>query len=196
MDHSDRSLVVAAKRDQKQFDALYRRYFKTVYNYFWYRLDHDDDVAEDLTQDTFVRAFRRLDTYQVTEASYLSYLLTIAHNLLVNYYRRAKPVPLDSIPDIPVETWGQLEEDDTLDRLWQAIQTLSPTDRDVLYLKYGRGYTMAEIADITNKSENAVKLAVSRARKRLAASDHVQLIAQFGEINRSPSAPRYKEMIS
>lgn len=192
MTTDDRDLVQAAKQDPQQFDALYRKYFQTIYNYFWYRVDHNNDVAEDLTQDTFVRAFRSMSTFTITKASYLSYLLTIAHNLLVNYYRSAKTVPLDHAPDIPIDTWGEIEVGDGVERLWKAIQALSPTERDILYLKYRRGYKVAVIAEITGKSENAIKLVLSRARKKLAGQPSLQHIATFGEVSRTPSKPRYK----
>jgi len=71
---------------------------------FGIRTGHQKDTAEDLTQETFLRAFKHLSHFQNRGYSYLSYLLTIAHNVLVNYYRSHKLIPLSAFEgiDIPV----------------------------------------------------------------------------------------------
>ena len=187
-------MVQAAQRDPQCFDELYRTYFQTIYNYFWYRVGHDRAVAEDLTQDTFVRAYQALPRYRDQGKPYVAYLLTIAHNLLVNYYRRQKCIPSDTLDQIPDNVVPDMEERDLLERLWWAIQELRPTERDIIYLHYSRGYKMREIAEITGKSENAVKLQLSRARKRLLQDPRLQLdvAERFGEESRPPMSPKYK----
>ena len=192
MTSDDQVLISAAKRDPQQFEALYKKYFQTIFNYFWYRVGHDADVAEDLTQDTFMRAFASIDRFTITTSSYLSYLLTIAHNRLVNHYRSYTPAPLSAAPPALVELWQDIEAADQLACVWQAVQTLAPFDRDVLYLMYRRGYKIAEIAVITNKSENAIKLAVSRARKKLRNTPAIKRLAELSELPRRPSPPRYR----
>lgn len=191
MTKEDRVLVEAAQRDPRQFDALYRIYFQTIYDYFWYRVGHDHDVAEDLTQDVFVRAFKGLHRFSYTGASYRSYLLTVAHNILVNYYRKEKPIPLDTVPDIPVEIWDDIEKEDRLQRLWREIQKLPIQERDILYLFHRRGYSVREIASITKKTENAVKLTLSRARKKLKDTETIQRLDELAPVVRTPSTPRY-----
>ena len=194
MHRQDQELVCEAKQNPQRFDALYNKHFQTIYNYFWYRVGHDDDVADDLTQDTFIRAFEALPTFIVTDTSYLSYLLTIAHNLLVNWYRKPTPISLDAMPDIPVNGLKEVVDEDDLYRLWLSIQKLPHRQRDVLYLKYRRGFSVAEIAQIVNKSENAVKLLLSRARKNVSSQLPVTVLADFGEVKRKPSKARYKNI--
>ena len=195
MDTCDQVLIEEAKQNPDRFDALYRKYFQTIYNYFWYRVGHDQAVADDLTQDTFVRAFQALARYQDRGRPYISYLLTIAHNVLVNHYRTERDIPSDTLDIIPATIVPDIEERDLLERLWWAIQDLHPVERDIIYLHYNRGYKLREIATITGKSENAVKLQLSRARKRLLKDPRITLSVaeRFQEANRKPRIPRYKQ---
>ena len=191
---SDRALVAAAKQQPDCFDVLYRKYYQTIYNYFWYRISHDSDVAEDLTQDTFIRAFQALSRFQDTGCSYVTYLLKIAHNILVNHYRSQRHVSTATLDTIPDTIVPDIEERDLVECLWWAIQDLRPTERDIIYLHYSRGYKLKEIAKIMDKSENAVKLQLSRARKRLLQDPRLTLevAQQFQETSKQPIIPRYK----
>ncbi len=179
----DRALVLAAKEDPAAFGALYRRYAQKIYNYFWYRVGHDRDVAEDLTQETFVRAFEHLRRYrQRSGTSYYAYLVRIAHNLLVNYYRTPRPIPLEAVGPVPVEIWEEIERKDLAEKLWRAIQQLPARERDILLMHYHMHFPVKKIARLIARSENAVKLALSRARKKLARHPYLSVIAHFKEV--------------
>lgn len=195
MSAEDRALVKAAQAESERFDVLYRKYFQNIYNYFWYRVSHDADVAEDLTQDTFLRAFQALPRYQDVGSSYAAYLLRIAHNVLVNHYRSQRSIPTDMLDMMPDAIIPDVEDRDRLERLWWAIQDLRPMERDIIYLHYRRGYKLREIAEITGKTENAVKLQLSRARKRLLQDPRIRLdvAEQFQDTIRRPTVPRYKQ---
>ena len=193
MDKDDATLITAAQKDGQKYDALYKKYFKKIYNYFWYRVGHDDDVAEDLAQETFVRAYQALPKYKITKASYLSYLLTIAHNQLVNYYRKPQPISIEATGvDVPEEIWSDIELKDNIRALWRAIQQLPDKERDLLYLKYRKDLSISEIANIVGKSENAVKLSLSRARKKMAAHPYLDTIGQFSDQKRRLKKGRYQ----
>ena len=194
MDKEDKDAIVASRKDRNEFAFLYEKYVDTIFNYFWYRVGHDRDVAEDLTQETFVRAYKHLDKFQMRKTSYASYLLTIAHNLLVNYYRSPKPISIEATGvDVPEEIWSDIETKDNLRSIWRAIQQLPTKERDILYLKYQKGYKVKDIAKIVGKSENAVKLTLSRARKKLAAHPYLKGIAGFTDSKRKKSKARYKD---
>lgn len=195
MKKTDAELVKNAKQDKVQFEALYKRYIDKVYNYFWYRVGHDQDVAEDLAQETFVRAYQALSRFKMTEKSYFSYLLAIAHNLLVNHYRKPQPISIEATGvDVPEEIWSDIETKDNLRSIWRAIQQLPAKERDILYLKYQKGYKVADIARIVGKSENAVKLTLSRVRKKLAAHPYLKGIAGFTDTKRKKKPARYKDL--
>lgn len=161
----DRTLLVAAQGDSEHFGGLYEKYYRSVCDYFYHRLSGDRAAAEDLAQETFVRAFSHLDRFRQANASYLTYLLRIAHNLLVNHYR-------DSRPAAALEDGDMGEEqglDEHLDRakLWDSLRLLGATERQIIAMKYQQGLSVKEIADLLHTSENAVKLHLSRGRKKL-----------------------------
>jgi len=195
MDKEDKDAIIASRKDRNEFAFLYEKYVDKIFNYFWYRVGHDRDVAEDLTQETFVRAYKHLDKFQMQKTSYASYLLTITHNLLVNYYRSPKPISIEATGvDVPEEIWSDIETKDNLRSIWRTIQQLPVKERDILYLKYQKGYKVADIARIVGKSENAVKLTLSRVRKKLAAHPYLKGITGFTDTKRKKKAARYKDL--
>lgn len=196
MPSTESQLLKKAQCDQLAFEEIYQKYYQKIYNYFWYRVGHDDDIAEDLTQDTFVRAFKALPRYKDTGKSYVSYLLTIAHNLLVNYYRTPKPISIEATGvDVPEEIWSQLETEDNIRAMWRAVQQLNDAEKNVIYLKYQKDYKISEIAQITGKTENAVKLLLSRSRKKLAAHPYLNSLREFSEQKREHGKGRYLKHI-
>ena len=171
MPSEDKDLIEEAKKNTKAYEKLYRKYLKKVYTYFWYRVGRDHEAAEDLTQETFLRAFKHRARFEYQGYSYFAYLSRIAHNLLVNYYRKVKEVPL-SVFGENSEKLIQTTED--IDRrcdcmmLWKAMQDLATHEQNVLILYYWDGLATREIAGVTGKSENAIRLILSRSRKTLA----------------------------
>ena len=167
----DIRLVKEAKRNKEAYAKLYYKYARNIYDYFWYRIDRPKDICEDLMQETFLRAFQHLPKFRMRGYSYLSYLKTIAHNLLVNYYRHQKEISLDKLGKVPAETakaTKNLEQKLEAEKLWQAVQKLSRHSRDVLLMRYQDEMPIKDIARVMGKSENAVKLLLSRARRKLA----------------------------
>lgn len=191
MEHEDRELIARAQADKAAFEAVYLKYTGPVYNYFWYRVGHDKEEAEDLMQETFLRAFEHLPKFAFRGPSYRTYLFTIAHNLLVNYYRRAKPVPLEEAERIPVEIIERVEQHVDAERVWQAVQDLHPTEKEVVLLRYREDMATRDIARITGKSENAVKLLLSRARKKLRRHPGILALVLLPDIPKRYTRPRF-----
>ncbi len=160
--HEDKVLIMAAKEDSEQFRALYDKYRNTVFSYFMRHVNANPDVAEDLVQDTFYRGFLYLDGFRLMNASYGTYLLRIAHNVLINHFRKRQFFGL--MEDVPQDraTESLFSEE----ALWHSPH-LSLPDQRVLAMKYREGYSLREIAGVFDISENAAKLRLSRARKRL-----------------------------
>ncbi|MCK9361605.1 sigma-70 family RNA polymerase sigma factor [Patescibacteria group bacterium] len=158
----DAELVRRAQGNSEAFSSLVAKYHGTVRRYFRHRLS-DPERAEDLAQETFERAFRALPGFQMSNASYQTYLLRIAHNLLVSEYRRAAPPIIAEESDR--QAWmTRLEAKDEVER---AMAELEPGDRETLQLFYGEGFSVRDISRRLTISENAVKLRLSRARRRI-----------------------------
>ena len=161
----DRLLIEAAQVDVREFRRLYIKYESLVKQYFLRHLGYDSDTADDLTQDTFYRALSALPGFTSTNASYGTYVLRVAHNILVNYYRKKRTVHLF---DDQLEERVSLSTKTTLlfDQ-WFDFAALRKTEQHILSLKYREGFSIHEIAVFLGVSENAVKLRLSRARKHL-----------------------------
>ena len=194
MHESDIEIIKRAKANSQIFEELYRKYADKVYNYFWYRTGHQKDVAEDLMQETFYRAFKHLSRFQIRGYSYLTYLLTIAHNILANYYRSQKMIPMSELGDdfdVPAEITDSLERKIEAEALWRAIQDLSPTERDAILMRYQKEMSIKDISRIMNRSENAVKLILSRARKKLAQHPYLRDMVGFTAQEWKYTKPRF-----
>lgn len=160
----DRVLVLAAQADMQQFHALYDKYLPTVQMYFLKHLGGNREAAGDLTHDTFYRALQYFKDFRLTNASYRTYLLRVAHNVLVNFFRKQQLLSLSEEPSESLQDKGWFSED----LIWHSPALLL-TEQRVLRMKYQEGFSVREIALALNKSENAVKLHLSRARKKLRA---------------------------
>jgi len=159
----DRTLIEKAQHDPARFQELYEKYFDTVRSYFMRHLPGNHDQVSDLTQDTFIRAFERLEGYETRNAAYGTYLLRIAHSLLLNSFRRQPMVELS--PDQP-DPSAALPLVVETDWIWETPE-LSTRERVVLSAYYREGYSVREISERLGHSENATKLLLSRARKKL-----------------------------
>ena len=169
MSSDDRELIARAQHEPGFFGVVYQKYLKRIYTYVWYRVGRSKELAEDFVQETFLRAYKHLPSFRLSSLSYLSYLTRIAHNIVVSYYRKKKTISLESTPDIPVDTEipARLEIRLNAKTVQEKLRQLKRVERDVLAMRYTKGFSIRDIAGRLNKSENAVKLILSRARTPL-----------------------------
>ena len=138
-----------------------------VYGFIAYRLA-DRHTAEDLTHVTFERALRAWSRYDRTRASERTWLLAIAHNVLVDYHRRKRPAVVEAIDDrdLPAVA-GPEERMSGSPELLDALATLSDRDREVIALRYGGDLTGPEIAQLLGLSQANVHQIISRSLRAL-----------------------------
>ena len=168
----DALLVAAAQGNPEQFSHLYQKYSPSMREYFLRRLGGDFPLSEDLTQEVFVRAFRYISGFRMANASYYTYLLHVAHNVLVNHYRKKQHEMVslsgnEERVDFSPETSEILGRD--LDTL---LEGFLETERSAMLWKYRDALKVREIARRLGKTENAVKLILSRTRKKLKRCFH------------------------
>lgn len=150
------------------FLRYYEEFKDKIYNYLWYRCGHNRTVAEDLTQDVFLKAFEAFERFDQTRP-FSPWIYRIAHNVLLNWYRDKKPsVDIDkvTIPDLQgiEENVGTKVE---YEQMLKAIHKLPQHHRDVLLARYVEGLTNDEIAQTRNKTPGAVRVSVHRALNTL-----------------------------
>jgi RNA polymerase sigma-70 factor, ECF subfamily len=165
-EQADARLVERAQRgDRAAFAALVKRYQQPVGSYLW-RLTRDPELALDLTQDTFVRAYRSIGT---TPGSLVlrPWLFRIATNLAYDYFRRQRrfarlPIGMFHRPAAQDEP-SNIEERELVQR---ALARLDPRDRAVLLLCAVEQLSYREVAAITGCGPEAVRKQFTRAKER------------------------------
>ena len=145
----------------------------SVYRYLLSRTS-DPAEAEELTSRTFLNALTRLDQFRGRGARFQSWLMTIAHNLLVNWYRdRGRRPPLEALDaaiEVPADTPGpeaSLEENEELALVRSAISALPEERQQLIALKYVDGRTNAEIGRMMGRTEGAIKALHHRTLREL-----------------------------
>ena len=151
-----------------QFEALVSNVMPELYGYaVW--LCRDRQLAEDLVQDTLLRAWRSLNKLRDAGAA-KPWLMTILRREHARYYERKRPLPVDiQAPDFPEELLVHRDEKPEHAEVRQAMLALEDDYREPLVLQVLLGYSTAEIADIMGLSQGAVLTRLFRARKKLLA---------------------------
>lgn len=163
---SDHDLLASLQRGESDaFRELYNRYARLVYRYIYLRLNQTQD-AEDLTAETFIRAWRAIATFQWREIQLGAWLFRIAHNLIVDKSRRKREF-LDRLPWQRGQTENEYASVEQRDELAKALSSLNHEQQVIVYLNFFEGYDLAEIAQFLGKSINAVTVARFRALQHL-----------------------------
>jgi RNA polymerase sigma-70 factor, ECF subfamily len=155
--------------DQAAFDAIYERFADALFRYLYARCG-DAALAEELAGDLWVRVVERLPAFRFPsgdpEASFAGWLYRIARNLLIDSYRRGRHthVPLsDMLSSHEVPPEERVIDGDDRRALRVAIERLTAEQREVLLLRFVEERSNAEVALLTGRSENAVKVMQHRA---------------------------------
>lgn len=174
MDDLEVSELVAQARkgSAEAYDELIRRYSTGLFGYV-YRCVGNHADAEELLQDIFLRMVRGLRTYREQE-KFKVWLYRLAHNRIVDHWRRRRPIPMsDQSENDPIghapgrETNPAVAADqaEQVDRLQQALEHLSPEQRETLLLRYFGGVRFEQIAKMTGCP---IGTALARAHRGLA----------------------------
>lgn len=149
---------------------------KPIYNFIYKRVFHAQD-AEDITQETFLLAYRKIEQYDEAY-SFSTWVYTIANRQALNHIKKNKIVFSDSIPEQIDE--GSIDSDQT--DIWDAAKTLPDELYSVLLLKYSDELSIREISQVLSKSESNIKVLLHRARTMLSKKykKHKIKISQVG----------------
>jgi RNA polymerase sigma-70 factor (ECF subfamily) len=164
-------------RDKAKLDAdfsdLYRAHLKDVYSYAYYRVGNHHD-AEDLTEQTFLQAYRHFER-AVAESDgrpLRPWLIRIAHNLAANLYRDRSRKPQSPIEDSETlrtihTTEDLVEGRDELARILEGVKELPDDRREALIMRFALGMDNREIARAMGRTDGATKVLLHRAIKQL-----------------------------
>lgn len=163
-------LLARAKQGESEaFGELYNLYFKRIFKFIYYRVGHKE-LAEDLSEDVFVKAYTRLASVQ-KDASFEGWLYQIARNTVIDYYRDKKMlVALDEVEntlEYESNILNVLELQEEQKILLRHLKELEPTQQVVIKLKFLEDLENAEIAALLNKTEGAIRVIQHRALTKL-----------------------------
>jgi RNA polymerase sigma-70 factor, ECF subfamily len=156
-----------------EFSELYRSHLRDVYSYAYYRVGNHHD-AEDLTEQTFLQAYRHFERAQ-READgrpLRPWLIRIAHNLAANLYRDRSRKPSSPIEDTtalvaPHTTEQLVEGRERARRVLDGVSRLPEDRREALIMRFALGMDNREIARALGRSDGATKVLIHRAIKQL-----------------------------
>ena len=178
---TDQDIVAHALRGSADaYRELVLRFQRPVLSII-HRMVQDVELAEDISQEVFLKAYRKLGQYDPSR-KLSSWLFKIAHNTTIDYLRRKRvdTVPLEAESDDGESTWEvlkspesqqpdrQTQRSEIAEGLEQAMNRLKPAYREVLQLRFGQGLQYDEIAEVTGLKMGTVKIHLHRARKLLA----------------------------
>ena len=185
--------------DDSAFDILVEKYQKSVHALAWRKIG-DFHYAEEITQDTFLRAYQKLSTLR-NPSQFLRWLYVIANRLCLNWLRKQQPAQqMQSLEDTPMEevmksVYGryvseQREAEATEHRfeiVKKLLEKLPENERTVMVLHYLGEMTMKEIGKFLGVSVETIKTRLYRARKRLQEEEELLVQEVFGGVQISSS---------
>lgn len=174
MEVTDDVIVVEVLGGQREsYRVLVDRYRRQIFN-LMYRYSQNDEDAADLTQESFVKAYRRLGQYR-PGGRFFSWLYALAVNVAKDWYRNSRrrqslrldlarnSEPLGEISQQEI----QVQRRQQMDLVEGALAQLSPTTREMVVLRYRHEQGIKEIARIFEMGHSAVKMRISRALRQL-----------------------------
>jgi len=164
----------AASSDFEAFGELYSMYLDKIYRYVFYQV-RNKMIAEDITEEAFVKAWKSIDSCKGKGHTFLSWLYRIAHNQAVDYFRsRQREVSLLDIDNLPDTSASASTAEAGLERkeLLELIAALPQNQGQVINMKFIEGMDNREIARAMDKSQGAIRVLQMRAlatlRQRLS----------------------------
>ena len=160
----------------EQFEDVVKKHQSDILN-FHYRLVGNRFEAEDLAQETFLKAYNKLDSLKERE-KVKSWLYSIARNVTIDFFRKNKDrsIPLDSVimenyaRATAVDYRQDVMQSEVSQELQKCLAALSEDDRMIVKLLYYEGFSYKEICDLLNINQNTLKSRLHRARKVLLAA--------------------------
>lgn len=187
---TDEQLVVLyAEGNNTAFDVLLNRHKSNIHSYIYF-IVRNKDLAEDIFQETFVKAIVTIKQGRYTEnGKFKAWITRIAHNLIIDYFRQERSENTISNDDVEVDLFNNMKlcdgtvEDRLVNRqvlsdVKKLVQHLPDNQREVLEMRYYQDLSFKEIADLTGVSINT---ALGRMRyailnmRRMASENKIEL---------------------
>ncbi|MBI2594181.1 RNA polymerase sigma factor [Candidatus Curtissbacteria bacterium] len=168
MDDLIKLITQAQAGDKDAFGQIYELFYPRIYRYCQFNLDRE--LAQDLCQETFLRAWKALPSFSHKKGgSFQAFLFKIARNLIIDFARKKKEFPLRDYQEIETneELAEQTDREFEKERLGRALSQLADSERQIIILRYFEEMTVFEVAKIVGVREGALRVRVHRILKKL-----------------------------
>ncbi len=156
----------------QNMEQIYETYFETVYKYL-FCLTHNNDISEELTQETFYRAVQKIHTFK-GNCKISVWLCQIAKNLWYDELRKKKKFQdEEDLTDLPADysTEEEAINNQSKVELYRKIQKLDEQTREVIYMRITGELSFKEIGDILGKTENWARVTFYRGKQKIKEGD-------------------------
>ena len=156
--------------DKRHFERFYTSYFKRIYKFVYFRVGGNRALAQDLTQDVFLKTFQAFDRYDPL-VSQVSWIYTIARNHLANAYAKNRPqVDLDEVEgtlqvSVDLRECFANQHDERI--LCETLRRLPVEDAELVRMKYLEGWSFDDLQQIMGKTSGALRVQASTTLKKL-----------------------------
>ena len=164
---------MAQEGDTSSFGELYERFFDQIFRYVSFKTGSPSE-AEDITGEVFVRMLESIHKFKWQGHPFSSWLFRIAHNLVVDHFRRKgkrNVVSLDNatinVEAVAVDVDSHIDTEMSMDEVRKAMVGLTVLQKEVISLRFAAGLSVAETAEAVGKKENAVKALQHAGLKKL-----------------------------
>jgi len=160
-------MLQVSNGDLDLMTEIFNRYHLRIYNFF-NKMVQNKMLSEDLTQDVFIKILKYRTSYK--SGNFSSWIYTVARNVFSDQYQKQKKERTSLVNDNWLITDEQLvteSNQEELDHLQKALAQLNNNDRELIVMHRYQEIKYQQIADIIGSSENAVKVRVHRALKKL-----------------------------
>lgn len=161
----DQLVTLSQEGNQEAFAALYEKYFDAIYRFFYWQTNRNQEIAEDLTQDTFLDVAKSIKNFN-NQGSFKNWLYTIAKSKLSKWIKSKYDLPKEPLfdnfeyPENSIDPDHQKKATTKVERL---LDKLNEKERKVVILRYLKNYSVKEVAKELNISMSNVKVITHRA---------------------------------
>lgn len=164
--NEEQEWIIKSKIDLNSFSFLYEKYYEKIYLYVYRRCSNEDDCL-DITSKVFEKAMLNIQKYEFRGFTFGTWLIRIAHNELMDYFRNVKKdkklwVQDEGLVEMSTEIQFENTQQDMIDQLLESIIKIKPLEQELIVMRFFEKRNYEEIAEIQNSNANAMRVKIHR----------------------------------
>lgn len=155
--------------DKESFGKIYQMFYKRIYRFCAINL-YQQEIAQDICQETFVKAWRSIDSFQFKQGgSFQAFLFRIARNLIIDFSRKKKNVSLENYQEIEQhdDIEERIDQASEEEHLHKVLDKLDSDEKQLIVLRYFEDLSFSELSQVVNIKEGALRVKVHRILKKI-----------------------------